>query len=90
MQAASGNSSDQTAFSEIISKHIESFQTAIKNRYLVGDSALYTPNSIKSLNAVNALLITRVSAKINLTQEVIEKSFLNEMTDLEEGYLGKE
>ncbi len=90
MQAASGNSSYQTAFSEIISKHIQSFQAAIENRYLVGDSALYTPNSIKSLDAAKALFITRVPAKINLTQELIEKSFPNEMEDLGEGYLGKE
>lgn len=41
MQAASGNSSDKTAFSEIIKQHAKSFQAAIDNRYLVGDSALF-------------------------------------------------
>lgn len=60
MQAASGNSSDQAAFSEIIEKHIKSFQEAIENRYLVEDSALYTPNSIQSLDAAQALFVTRV------------------------------
>lgn len=90
MQAASGNSSDQTAFSEIISKHIKSFQEAIGNRYLVGDSALYTPNSIQSLDATNALFVTRVPSKIGLTQELIEKSDREKMIDLGNGYLGKE
>lgn len=90
MQAASGNSSDQTAFSDIISKHIKSFQEAIGNRYLVGDSALYTPTSIKSLDAAKALFVTRVPSKICLTQELIEKSVREEMTDLGDGYLGKE
>jgi transposase len=90
MQAASGNSSDQTAFSEIISKHIKSFQEAIGNRYLVGDSALYTPNSIKTLDAANALFVTRVPSKICLTQELIEKSGREEMVDLGNGYFGKE
>lgn len=90
MQAASGNSSDQAAFSEIIAKHIKSFQEAIGNRYLVGDSALYTPNSIQALDAAQALFVTRVPGKINLTQELIEKSNREAMVDLGNGYLGKE
>ncbi len=40
MQAAGGNTADKTAFSEIVAKHISSFQSAVKNRYIVGDSAL--------------------------------------------------
>ncbi len=90
MQAASGNSSDQTAFSDIISKHLKSFQEAVGNRYLVGDSALYTPTSIKSLDIANALFVTRVPNKISLTQEVIEKSHHETMINLGNGYLGKE
>ncbi len=46
MQAANGNTADKTAFTEIISKHIKSFQEAVQNRYLVADSALYTPSCL--------------------------------------------
>ncbi len=90
MQAASGNSSDQTAFSQIISKHIKSFQEAVGNRYLVGDSALYTPKSIQALDHAKAFFVTRVPGKIGLTQELIEKSCRKEMTEIGHGYLGKE
>lgn len=40
MQAASGNSADKSAFAEIVQQHLASFQEAVNNRYLVGDSAL--------------------------------------------------
>ena len=36
MQAASGNSSDKTAFAPIISQPITSFKSAIESRYIVG------------------------------------------------------
>ena len=65
MQAASGNSSDKTAFAEIVAEHAKSFKAAVENRYIVGDSALYTPASIKALNEENCLFVSRVPSKIN-------------------------
>jgi transposase len=90
MQAASGNSSDKTAFTEIISKHIESFQAAVNNRYTVGDSALYTPASIQKLDESNALFVSRVPNQINKEKALVEKIVREEMEDLGNGYKGKE
>ena len=90
MQAASGNTSDKTAFAKIISEHVKSFQAAVGNRYFVGDSALYTPQSLKALSDANALFVTRVPSQISKEKELIEKTLVNEMSDLTDGYKGKE
>lgn len=90
MQAASGNASDKTAFSQIVSEHIKSFQEAVNNRYLVGDSALFTPNSLHALEAAKALFVTRVPSQIKESQTYIEQSSLKDMTDLGNGYFGQE
>jgi transposase len=90
MQAASGNSSDKTAFAEIVTQHAKSFQSAIENRYLVGDSALYTPTSIKALHHSNSFFVTRVPGQIGAVNEYITKSPYTEMVDLGNGYFAKE
>ena len=63
MQAADGNTSDKTAFSEIIGKNVESFRKAIENKYFVGDSALYTPNSLQAFETNKSFFVTRVPMK---------------------------
>lgn len=90
MQAASGNSSDKTAFSEIVAQHAKSFKSALDSRYLVGDSALYTPASIKALHDSNCLFVTRVPGQIQAAGECIAKSALTERVDLGDGYFGQE
>lgn len=90
MQAADGNTSDKSAFSEIVQEHIKSFQEAVGNKYLVGDSALYTPDSIHALEAAQSLFVTRVPAQINEAKERINSTKIEEMTSLGEGYYSKE
>lgn len=90
MQAASGNSSDKTAFAEIISEHIKSFQNAVGNRYFVGDSALYTPRSITALDEADSLFVTRVPGQISKEKELIESTSVEKMSELTDGYKGKE
>jgi transposase len=90
MQAASGNSSDKTAFSEIVKQHIKSFENAVKNRYFVGDSALYTPDSLKALADAGSLFVTRVPAQINAAKECIQETDRGEMHCLGNGYYSKE
>jgi transposase len=90
MQAADGNTADKTAFSEIIKEHIASFRAAVGNRYLVGDSALYTPNSLKALDEAKSLFVTRVPSQIKETKELINRTKLEEMVDLGNGYHYKE
>jgi transposase len=90
MQAASGNSSDKTAFAEIIAEHAKSFKAAVENRYLVGDSALYTPNSIKAMDEAKCLFVTRVPSQIKAVGEHIAKSDRSQMMNLNNGYYAKE
>jgi transposase len=90
MQAASGNSSDKTAFSEIVTQHAKSFQAAVDNRYLVGDSALYTPASIKALHNSGCLFVTRVPGRIQAAKELITKSSHENMMNLGNGYFAEE
>ena len=90
MQAASGNTADKTAFSEIVSKHISSFQAAVKNRYIVGDSALYTPSSIQALKESGSLFVTRVPSQLSREKEIIQQVVPDNMDNLCEGYKGWE
>lgn len=90
MQAASGNTSDKAAFSEIVAQHAKSFQRAVENRYLVGDSALYTPASIKALHDSSCLFVTRVPGQIKSVEEHIAKSSRIDMVDLGNGSFGQE
>ena len=81
---------DKTAFSQIVSEHIKSFQAAVDNRYLVGDSALFTPSSIQALAEAKSLFVTRVPSQIKAVGEYISTSPLKQMVDLGNGYLGQE
>jgi len=88
MQAASGNSSDKTAFSKIVEEHVKSFKEAVGNRYLVGDSAFYTPGSLKTMHETGSYFVSRVPSQIKETQKYIHDS--KAMTDLGNGYFGAE
>ncbi|MGA8163993.1 MAG: IS1634 family transposase [Waddliaceae bacterium] len=90
MQAASGNTADKTAFAKIVAEHAKSFQEAINNRYLVGDSALYTPATIQSLQNAACLFVTRVPAQIKAVSEYIAQCSRKDMEDLGNGYFGQE
>lgn len=90
MQAASGNTSDKTAFSEIIGKHIESFKQAVKHKYVVGDSALYTPKSLDFLQATQNLFVTRVPMQIKAVRELITGTKKEQLSTIGEGYFAKE
>ena len=90
MQAASGNSSDKSAIAEIVQQHLASFQAAENNRYLVGDSALYTPDSLAAVVAAKGLFVTRVPMQINEAKDLVNRTTLFEMSFLGEAYYAKE
>lgn len=90
MQAASGNISDKSAFTEIVQQHLASFQSAVNNRYLVGDSALYTPAALKAVVEANGLFVTRVPMQINEAKDLICQSKRSDMISMGEGYFAKE
>ena len=90
MQAADGNSSDKTAFTQIISEHLTSFKQAVENRYLVGDSALYTPASLQVIDKENGLFVTRVPGQIKEAKELIFKANRENMVEIGDGYQAME
>ena len=90
MQAASGNASDKTAFTKIISEHVLSFQSALENRYFVGDSALYTPASLEALKLAGSLFVTRVPSQLNKEKGAVKQALAACLIDVCEGYKGFE
>lgn len=90
MQAASGNTADKTAFAEIVAEHAKSFQEAVQNKYLVGDSALYTPKTIQALHNMGCWFVTRVPAQIKASSELIVQCCRTEMEDIGHGYFARE
>lgn len=90
MQAASGNSSDQTAFAEVIDQHIQSFKDALQNKYFVGDSALYTPKSLALMEKNKALFVTRVPSRLKESRKIIQSIDKESLIPIGDGYFVKE
>lgn len=90
MQAASGNSFDKSAFAEIVQEHLASFQAAVNNQYLVGDSALYTLASLAAVIAAKGFFVNRVPMQINEAKELVLQTIRSEMRPVGEGYYAKE
>ena len=90
MQAADGNTSDQGAFPKIIEQHIESFKQAVDNKYLVADSALYTPKAFEALDKSKTLFVTRVPTKLLQAKELIAQTDQDTLSQIAEGYFAKE
>jgi len=64
MKPLSGNSNDKTDFRETLQAHLDQLQTAAGVRYLVADSALYTAETLPTLQTVH--WITRVPETLKL------------------------
>ncbi len=71
MQALSGNSNDKTSFSEAIDTHIKQLQTHLDVEYIVGDSALYTAESLGKMTDI--FWISRVPETLEDAQYMIEQ-----------------
>lgn len=90
MQANDGNSSDKSNFAEIIKEHTESLKAAISNRYMVGDSALYTPDSITAIHNSDGYFVTRVPSIIKEAKELSLNCKIADMTNIVDGYYAME
>jgi transposase len=88
MKAASGNSSDKSSFTQLVSAHVKSLQAAHKNRYMVGDSALYTKASIHEFAKQGALFVTRAPNQLQETKALMARVSEVEFEPLGEGYSG--
>jgi transposase len=91
LKVSNGNSSDKANFAEIVKEHTKSLQAALNNRYIVGDSAMYTPNSLTSIAQSGSYFVTRVPLTLHEAQDLIANTKMNELLRLnEDGYWGKD
>jgi len=81
MQSLSGNESDKSSFSEAITTHIEQLQNELGVEYLIGDSALYTSQSLKKMDDI--FWITRVPEVLKDAKWIIDEISSDLMVDLE-------
>lgn len=88
MQALSGNTNDAKAFSEVTKKHIHCLKTAQNSRYFIADAALYTEDSIRSLDEQKQKFITRVPMTIKSAKEALLALRPEQLTHIGNGYSG--
>jgi len=80
MQALDGNSSDKSSFTEAVNTHVDQLKRDLGVEYLVGDSALYTADSLKQMNGT--YWISRVPETLSDAQTIIEEISPQLMTDI--------
>lgn len=71
MQALSGNTNDAKAFSEVTKQYIHCLKAAQNSRYFIADAALYTEESIRSLDEQKQKFITRVPMTIKAAKQAL-------------------
>lgn len=88
MQAVSGNVNDSETFKKTVKAHLKSLKAAYNNTYFIGDSALYSEETVQALAEQNQLFITRVPQKLTQAKAVLAKASEVEWTELTNGYAG--
>ena len=89
MQALSGNTNDTKAFAEMARKHIQSLKAAQQSRYLVGDAALYTAETLQQLHHQQQLFVSRVPLSIREAKQQVQALDAAALEPLGEGYFGR-
>jgi transposase len=88
MQAASGNINDNEGFKNIVKHHISSLKAAQDSQYFIADAALYTAETIQSLNEQKQFFISRAPQKLKRVKEAIAQQHTLQFESLENGYRG--
>ncbi|BBR40874.1 hypothetical protein WP3W19E03_33990 [Aeromonas veronii] len=86
MQALSGNTNDAKAFSEVTKRHIHCLKAAQNSRYFIADAALYTEESIRSLDEQQQKFITRVPMTIKSAKEALMNLEPEQLSHIGNGY----
>lgn len=89
MQALSGNTNDAKAFAEVTKRHIHCLKAAQNSRYFIADAALYTEESIHSLDQQQQKFITRVPMTIKLAKQALLSVEATQLTPIGDGYSGQ-
>lgn len=88
MQAASGNINDNEGFKNIVKHHISSLKAAQNCQYFIGDAALYTAETIQSLEQQGQLFISRAPQKLKQVKTLIAQQDTLSFEALDNGYSG--
>jgi transposase len=86
MQAASGNINDNEGFKNIVKHHISSLKAAQDCQYFIADAALYTAQTIQSLDEQKQLFISRAPQKLKQVKEAIDQKSTLDFKALDNGY----
>ena len=86
MQAASGNINDNEGFKNIVKNHISSLKAAQDSQHVIGDAALYTAETIQSLDEQKQLFISRAPQKLKQVKEAIAEKNTLDFKLLDNGY----
>jgi transposase len=88
MQAASGNINDNQGFKNIVKHHISSLKAAQDCQYFIADAALYTAETIQSLDEQKQLFISRAPQKLKQVKNAIANQHALTFESLDNGYSG--
>ncbi|MCP5003946.1 MAG: IS1634 family transposase, partial [Planctomycetes bacterium] len=88
MQAASGNINDNPGFENIVKHHISSLKAAQDSQYFIADAALYTAETIQSLDEQKQLFISRAPQKLKQVKNAIAEQASLTFEPLDNGYRG--
>ena len=83
MQSLNGNDNDKNNFTEAVKTHIKQLQTDLNFEYIIGDSALYTSESLKQMGD-EIFWISRVPETLKDAKWAIENCSKDLMMDLNE------
>ncbi|MBG6240324.1 MAG: IS1634 family transposase [Candidatus Symbiopectobacterium sp. Clec_Harlan] len=89
MQAKSGNSNDNRAFSEMVRHHLLSLKAAQESRYMVGDAAMYNAETIYLLHQQQQLFVTRVPLTLKEAKKASANIGAELLSPMSEGYHGR-
>lgn len=88
MKAMSGNSNDSRSFNEVVKHHLRSLKAAQASRYLVGDAALYSADTLRTLHQQQQLFVTRVPATLLEARQAVATVGEVPLQPLDNGYQG--
>jgi transposase len=86
MQAASGNINDNEGFKKFVKYHISSLKAAQDSQYFIADAALYTAQTIQSLDEQKQLFISRGPHKLKQVKEAIAVKSTLDFKTFDNGY----
>ena len=89
MSAANGNANDKTEFYQLVKSFKNSVKNACESKYHIGDSALYTQETIQAIAEQGRIFISRVPAVLSTAKQLMKQSTEHDLNDFTQGYKGR-